>query len=95
MPAIWISEEPKRNLQKSSLIEISAYKLRYVPIGLITLYQKFFSPFWPPSCRFYPTCSSYAHHAFKKYGIVKGGALALIRICKCNPLHPGGYDPLV
>jgi putative membrane protein insertion efficiency factor len=47
-----------------------------------------------PSCRFYPTCSSYARLAFEKYGIFKGGIISLIRICKCHPFHPGGYDPL-
>ncbi len=95
MPAIWISEKPKKNLQKSSLAEICVYKLRFVPVCLIAVYQKIVSPFWPASCRFYPTCSTYARHAFKKYGIIKGAARALIRICKCNPLHPGGYDPLL
>ncbi|MCD4715988.1 MAG: membrane protein insertion efficiency factor YidD [Desulfobacterales bacterium] len=95
MPAIWISEKPKRNSQKSSLIENSVYKIRYIPIALIGIYQKFISPFWYPSCRFYPTCSSYARQAINKYGIIKGGFLSLIRISKCHPFHPGGYDPLV
>ncbi|WP_028320759.1 membrane protein insertion efficiency factor YidD [Desulfatiglans anilini] len=66
-----------------------------MPVGLIGCYQRFLSPLWPPSCRFYPTCSSYARDAFMKYGIVKGGTLALLRILKCHPFHPGGYDPLV
>ncbi|MCD6306843.1 MAG: membrane protein insertion efficiency factor YidD [Deltaproteobacteria bacterium] len=68
--------------------------LRYIPIGLISIYQCFISPFWAPSCRFYPTCSTYARHAFSRYGILKGGWLALVRILKCHPFHPGGYDPL-
>ena len=52
------------------------------------------SPFIVPSCRFYPSCSTYARLAFSKYGIVKGGTLSLIRILKCHPFNPGGYDPL-
>jgi putative membrane protein insertion efficiency factor len=71
------------------------YKLRYVPITLIVIYQRIISPLWSPSCRFYPSCSTYARHAIIKYGILKGGGLALIRIAKCHPFHPGGHDPLV
>ncbi|MGM0427309.1 MAG: membrane protein insertion efficiency factor YidD [Thermodesulfobacteriota bacterium] len=70
------------------------YKFRYIPILFIAVYQRFLSPFWSPSCRFYPTCSTYARHAFKKYGVFKGGYLALVRLLKCHPFHPGGYDPL-
>ncbi|MDY6880473.1 MAG: membrane protein insertion efficiency factor YidD [Thermodesulfobacteriota bacterium] len=69
-------------------------RLRYVPIALIATYQKLISPFLSPSCRFYPSCSTYARHAFLRYGILKGFLLTLIRICKCHPFHPGGYDPL-
>jgi putative membrane protein insertion efficiency factor len=60
----------------------------------IEMYQKIISPFFSPSCRFYPSCSTYAHLALKRYGIIRGGTLALIRIAKCHPFHPGGYDPL-
>jgi putative membrane protein insertion efficiency factor len=68
--------------------------LRYIPIGMIVLYQRFISPFLLPSCRFYPSCSVYARLALKEYGIFKGGILSLMRVLKCHPLHPGGYDPL-
>ena len=47
-----------------------------------------------PSCRFLPTCSSYAITAVKQRGIVVGGALATWRVLRCNPLFPGGYDPV-
>lgn len=58
-------------------------------------YQKFLSPLkMKPSCRFYPTCSQYALDAVKKYGCLKGGYLAIKRILKCHPFHPGGYDPV-
>ncbi len=45
-------------------------------------------------CRFTPTCSVYAHQALLKYGFCKGSVLAIKRICKCHPGHPGGYDPV-
>ncbi|MBE9569423.1 MAG: membrane protein insertion efficiency factor YidD [Proteobacteria bacterium] len=95
VPAIWISGKSKRKSGKLFLTKSPLYKLRYVPIALIVIYQRFISSLWSPSCRFYPTCSNYARHAIIKYGILKGGGLALIRISKCHPFHPGGYDPLV
>ncbi|MGD9033713.1 MAG: membrane protein insertion efficiency factor YidD [Desulfobacteraceae bacterium] len=68
--------------------------MRYLPISLIDIYRKVISPFTSPSCRFYPSCSAYARLAFEKYGIWKGGGKSLIRLCKCHPFHPGGYDPV-
>ncbi|MEJ2700282.1 MAG: membrane protein insertion efficiency factor YidD, partial [Desulfuromonadales bacterium] len=47
-----------------------------------------------PSCRFYPTCSSYTLQAIDKYGIGRGILLGVSRLCRCHPFHPGGYDPL-
>jgi putative membrane protein insertion efficiency factor len=79
---------------KLSWIKDLIYNIRYLPIGCIYLYQKIISPLKGASCRFYPSCSTYACLALKKYGVFKGGALAIIRIIKCNPLHPGGYNPL-
>lgn len=61
---------------------------------MIGIYRKLISPFVSPACRFYPSCSAYALQAFRKYGILKGGFLSAIRIAKCHPYHPGGYDPL-
>mgnify|MGYP001487057445 CR=1 FL=1 len=63
-------------------------------IWLIKFYRKNISPFKKPCCRFVPTCSAYALEAVEKYGAVKGGFLALKRLLKCHPLHPGGYDPV-
>jgi hypothetical protein len=66
---------------------------KIVILGL-KFYQQFISPCFPRVCRFYPTCSSYAIEAIKKYGVVRGAWLAVLRIMKCNPFHPGGYDPI-
>jgi putative membrane protein insertion efficiency factor len=62
--------------------------------GAIEFYQKAISPFLPPSCRFYPTCSEYAKEAIGKYGAFRGSLLAAWRLVKCQPFHPGGFDPL-
>jgi putative membrane protein insertion efficiency factor len=63
-------------------------------IALIKFYQKWISPMKPPTCRFYPTCSQYAIDAIKRHGSIKGTILAMKRILKCHPFHPGGYDPV-
>lgn len=66
-----------------------------VLIIIIRFYQRFLSPLKAsPSCRFYPTCSQYTLQVIEKYGTLKGGWLALKRILKCHPFHPGGYDPV-
>ncbi len=62
---------------------------------LLRFYQTALSPLFPPRCRFIPTCSEYAVEAVEKYGAVKGGWLALKRICRCHPFYKGGrYDPV-
>ena len=63
-------------------------------ILLIRFYQLFISPLFPPTCRFYPTCSHYAIEAIQKKGVLRGVLLAIKRIAKCHPFHPGGYDPV-
>ncbi len=63
-------------------------------LGAIRFYRRNISPMFPPCCRFHPTCSAYALEAITKYGALKGGFLAFKRILKCNPFHPGGYDPV-
>ena len=65
-----------------------------VLIWLIRIYQRYISPLFPPACRFYPTCSQYALTAVERFGAVKGGYMALHRLLKCHPFHPGGYDPV-
>ena len=63
-------------------------------LALIRFYRRSISPVRPPCCRFIPTCSQYAIEAIEKYGVCKGGALALWRVLRCNPFCKGGYDPV-
>jgi putative membrane protein insertion efficiency factor len=63
-------------------------------MGLIRLWQLTFSKLLPPSCRFTPSCSAYGYEAVSKYGTLKGGWLAVKRVARCQPLNPGGYDPV-
>ena len=65
-----------------------------IAVFLLKLYRLFVSPYLPTTCRFYPTCSSYMIEALQKKGFVKGTSLGLLRILKCNPFHPGGFDPV-
>lgn len=60
----------------------------------ISFYKYFISPLKVPTCRFYPSCSTYALQAIEKYGTLKGLILTVGRLCRCHPWHPGGYDPL-
>lgn len=62
-----------------------------VILAAIRMYQKL-SLGRPRTCRFYPTCSQYAYDAILSYGVFKGGFLAIKRILKCHPFHPGGID---
>jgi hypothetical protein len=61
---------------------------------LISFYKKLISPFFPPHCRFYPTCSEYSYQSIRKHGAIKGLWYSLVRISKCHPLHEGGFDPV-
>ena len=64
-----------------------------VLIAGVRLYQMTLSPFIGRSCRFQPTCSNYFIQAVEKYGPIKGPWKGAVRILKCHPFHPGGYDP--
>lgn len=66
--------------------------MKTVLIWLVRGYQKFISPLFPPSCRFYPTCSSYMIEALKKHGPIRGLIMGIARILRCNPFNPGGID---
>lgn len=63
-------------------------------IGLVRFYQIAISPYTPASCRYSPTCSSYAIEALQTHGVFKGGWLSIKRILSCNPWGGSGYDPV-
>ena len=64
-------------------------------LSLIGFYRKYISPAKGAArCRYVPTCSQYAEEAIRRYGALRGGALALWRILRCNPLFEGGFDPV-
>ncbi|HEX9024413.1 MAG TPA: membrane protein insertion efficiency factor YidD [Geobacteraceae bacterium] len=68
--------------------------LKSIALLVIRLYQRLLSPFLPAACRFYPSCSEYSRESILRYGFARGAWLTLLRICKCHPFHPGGYDPV-
>ena len=68
--------------------------LKKITVMPIVVYRRFISPLKAPTCRFYPSCSAYALQAVDKYGVSKGLLLAVRRLCRCHPFHPGGYDPV-
>jgi len=61
-------------------------------IAVLLAYKRWISPLLPRACRFTPTCSEYAQLAIRKRGTGRGSVLALFRVLRCNPLHPGGVD---
>lgn len=63
-----------------------------VLIRLLHAYQRWVSPLFAPHCRYYPSCSSYAVTAVARFGAVRGGWLAVRRLSRCHPWHPGGVD---
>jgi hypothetical protein len=67
---------------------------RDLPLRMISFYQRKISPLFPARCRYYPTCSSYTYLAIERYGFFFGALLGALRILRCNPLFPGGVDPV-
>jgi len=63
-------------------------------VSLIHLYRMTVSPLLGARCRFVPSCSEYAEEALRRHGLFRGGWLAFCRLLKCQPLHPGGEDPV-
>ena len=68
--------------------------MRHVIRLLIRAYQLGISPLLGARCRYYPSCSQYALEAVNQHGSVRGGWLAIRRLARCHPFHPGGYDPV-
>ena len=88
-----IKEQPSPRL---SNLEVNIRNLARLPfLALIRLYQLTFSKMLPAdTCRYYPSCSHYGYQSIFKYGILKGGIMAVYRILRCNPFSKGGYDPV-
>ncbi|GMA21580.1 membrane protein insertion efficiency factor YidD [Arsenicicoccus piscis] len=72
--------------------ELRRRPLAGIAMALIRFYQMWISPAFPPSCRFYPSCSAYAMTAVQRFGPLKGIRLAAWRLLRCNPWNPGGVD---
>jgi hypothetical protein len=68
--------------------------VRAVLLGAVRGYRRFVSPLLRPRCRFHPSCSAYAEEALRRYGAARGTWLAVRRVGRCQPFHPGGYDPV-
>mgnify|MGYP003878610435 CR=1 FL=1 len=68
--------------------------IQRIIVFFIQFYRRYISPLKPPSCRFGPSCSNYALQAIARHGWIRGGWLAIHRILRCHPFHPGGDDPV-
>jgi len=66
--------------------------MRFLVKLIIRIYQVVLSPFVGQHCRFHPSCSNYALEAIDEYGSIRGGWMAIKRVCRCHPWHPGGVD---
>lgn len=63
-------------------------------VALLRFYKAAVSPWLPRACRFEPTCSVYAREAIERHGFLRGAGLAVRRLFRCHPFHPGGFDPV-
>ena len=68
---------------------------KLVTLHLLRGYKWAVSPIFPPSCRYVPTCSEYAMEAVERYGVLRGGFMAITRLLRCHPFAQGGYDPVM
>jgi uncharacterized protein len=66
--------------------------MKWLLVSLLQAYKRWISPLLPRACRFAPTCSEYAALAISKYGAGRGSLMALARLARCQPFHPGGLD---
>jgi len=73
--------------------KVSSFAVRIL-VGSVRVYRRVVSPMLGQNCRFHPSCSVYAEEALARFGAVRGAGLALLRLLKCHPFHPGGVDPV-
>jgi hypothetical protein len=66
--------------------------IKYIPLSVVYFYRWIIRPLLTPSCRFYPSCSSYSLEAIEEHGALKGSYLTVKRLCRCHPLSDGGFD---
>ena len=88
------SESSKIFSTESDFARLCSKTASMAIIVAIRLYQLAISPMLGANCRFYPSCSAYARKAVEIHGPAYGSLLALKRLSKCHPFHPGGYDPV-
>ncbi len=68
--------------------------MKTIMLAAVRFYRSWISPALPGSCRFAPTCSTYAHQALERHGAWRGALMTARRLLRCHPFHPGGYDPV-
>ena len=68
--------------------------MRQASLAMIRFYQRNISDGWPGACRFQPTCSHYGYEAIERHGVLRGYALTVWRLVRCNPFNRGGLDPV-
>jgi uncharacterized protein len=94
-PEFHIEQEVQPEQRLRDLPMAIKFLPRWPVLALIRLYQKTISRTLPPdTCRFYPSCSHYSFSAIYKYGLLKGGLMAVWRVLRCNPFNQGGFDPV-
>jgi len=78
---------------RKALMVVSKTISAMIAAALLT-YRALVSPLFAPCCRFAPSCSVYAGQAVERHGVLRGTWLALKRVLRCHPFHPGGWDPV-
>jgi len=68
--------------------------VKRVLLALVAAYRRWISPAFPRRCRYEPTCSAYAAESLRRFGALRGAALAVWRLLRCNPFSHGGFDPV-